>query len=371
MKVGVLTSSRADYSIYLPLLKLLKNDNFFDLKIIAFGTHLSEKHGYTVNNIVEDGFWVSHKIETLIDGDSPEAISEMIGKTIISFSKIWIAEKFDLIVCLGDRFEMFAAISSTVPFNIRVAHIHGGETTTGAIDNVFRHSISLMSKIHFVAAENYKNKLINLLGSSENIYNVGALSIDNLKNLTLFSKQEFKSKYNIDLNLPTILSTFHPETVDFKKNDYYANEYVKALSKLSNYQIIITMPNADTYGNIIREKINHFACGKENVKIIESFGTIGYLTCMKYARMLIGNTSSGFYDASFFPKWVINLGNRQNGRIITPNIINCEINAEQILKTVNYIEINNISNINCNIYGSGNAAKSIVEILKKKINELR
>ena len=179
-------------------------------------------------------------------------------------------------------------------------------------------------------------------------------------------KQEFYTKFNIDITLPSILSTFHPETVAFEKNEYYANEYINALSKLSNYQIIITMPNADTNGKIIREKIIKFAYEKENVKIIESFGTIGYLTCMKYAKMLIGNTSSGFYDASFFPKWVINLGTRQNGRIITPNIINCEIDAEQILKAVNYIETNDISNINCSIYGNGNTAKSIVEILKKK-----
>lgn len=371
MRVGVLTSSRADYSVYLPLLKLLKADSFFDLNIIAFGTHLSEKHGRTVKNIAADVFDVPYQIDTMCDGDSPEHISQMIGKTIVKFSAFWAKVKFDVVIGLGDRFEMFAALTAAVPFNIPIAHIHGGETTTGAIDNVFRHSISLMSRFHFVTADEYKEKLIQLLDSDKNIYNVGALGLDNLKSLLLLSKEEFRSKFNIDLNLPTILSTFHPETIAFEMNEKHMDEYLQALSQLSQYQIVITMPNADTYGNMVRSRILDFAKSHSNVKTVETFGTLGYLTCMNYAEFILGNSSSGFYDASFFPKWVINIGTRQNGRIITPNILCCAINASEILSAVKHIENNKNRKLPASIYGDGHAAEKIVSILKEKANEIR
>ena len=365
MRIGVLTSSRADYSIYLPLLKLLKADRKFDLNIIAFGTHLSEKHGYTIQNIVNDGFKVPYKIETLTRGDSPEDISFMIGQTITTFSRFWNKEKFDLVFCLGDRYEMFAAVSAALPFNIKMAHIHGGETTTGAIDNSFRHSMSHMSSLHFASTAEYKKNLESMLRHKKNIFNTGALMFDNLRTTTLPGKKDFAQKFGIDLNIPTILSTFHPETIATEKNKKNTSEFLLALSKLKNYQIVITMPNADTFGNSVRKQIQAFAAKRENIKMIESFGTVGYLSCIKHCSFLLGNTSSGFFEAGYFPKWVINIGDRQKGRILTPNIINCNINAGEILAAVKKIESGRNKIAKTTIYGNGHAAEKIVTIIKK------
>ncbi len=363
MKIAVLTSSRADYGLYLPLLKILKKDPFFDLNIIAFGTHLSARYGHTIDSIIEDGFHISHCIETIPEGDGPADISYSMGKAIISFTDIWQKYSYDLIIALGDRYEMFAACVSSISFSIPIAHIHGGETTLGAIDDVFRHSITHMAKYHFTAAEKYKNRVIELKGSSHGVYNVGALSIENLKSLSLLSLLAFKDKFNIDLSIPSILVTFHPETVAFERNEIYINELISALSSVKNYQIIITMPNADTMGNMIRKKFESFI--KENVNAvgIESFGTIGYLTCMKYCSMMLGNTSSGFIEASYFPKYVINLGDRQLGRIVTKNIRNVSIERSKIIDAIEAFKDQHFDGYE-NIYGEGDTTMKIVSVIK-------
>ena len=365
IKIGVLTSSRADYSIYLPLLKLLQSDSFFDLSIIAFGTHLSQKHGFTINQILEDGFEVKHKITSIPESDSPKSISDNIANTIIGLNEVWANNTFDLVFCLGDRSEMFAACTCAIPFNISLAHIHGGEETTGAIDNVFRHSISHMSKYHFVTTEIYKNRVVELCGSAENVFNVGALSIDNLVGLKFYNQNDFFERFKIDLTIPYILITFHPETVSYEKNRQYIEELVGALSVVKKYQYIITMPNTDTMGNLIRERLIKFSKTNKRTICIENLGTIGYLTCMKYASFMLGNTSSGFVEASYFPKYVVNLGVRQNGRIVTPNINTCEINQESIIAAINAFDKIKLTS-NVNIYGNGNAAENIVTILKSK-----
>lgn len=363
MKVAVLTSSRADYSIYRPLLKKLRDDDYFDLSIIAFGTHLSPFHGATLQQIVADDFCISHRVESLIMGDTPEAISSSMAITMTKFGSIWAQEQFDIIFALGDRFEMFAAVLAALPFNLKIAHIHGGETTLGAIDNAFRHGISLMSTIHFVTTTTYKERLITLLDTKKQIYNVGALSIENLMNLDLLSLSAFKRLFKIDLSKKTILCTFHPETVAFEKNDLYIDELLAAIEQFSTYQIIFTMPNADTMGNHIRTKIIAFQQSHSNVLTVENFGTIGYLTAMKHAHFILGNSSSGFVEASFFPKKVINIGHRQEGRIVTPNIYNCPISKEEIIATIQQA-IRDPEPKKIDIYGNGNTSDQIIFHLK-------
>lgn len=364
MKVGLLTSSRADYSIYYPLLKLLNGDPFFDLSIIAFGTHLSKDYGYTIDQIIQDGFTIAEKIETLPQDDSPVSISHAIGITVSKFSELWGKSYYDYVICLGDRYEMFAACVATIPFNIKLVHIHGGEKTLGAIDDCFRHSITHMASIHFTAAEPYRNRVINLKENSEHVYNVGALSFDNLKSMRLLSTSEFLEKFKIDLAIKSILITFHPETVSFERNVLYIEILIDVLKDLSGYQYIITMPNADTMGNIIRDKLNLFIEETPHAIGIESFGTIGYLSCMKYCSFMMGNTSSGFIEAAFFNKPVINLGSRQNGRIITPNIINSDITRESVIKAIQGISMLDRTE-EIKIYGDGNTAERILTILKK------
>jgi GDP/UDP-N,N'-diacetylbacillosamine 2-epimerase (hydrolysing) len=368
LKIALLTSSRADYSIYYPLIKEIHKNESFELDIIAFGNHNSLIYGNSCDRIEEDGFIVKYKIDALVLGESPESISDSMGMTMIKFSSIWKIENYKLIICLGDRYEMFAAVASSVPFNIPVAHISGGEITLGAIDNIFRNSLTVMSKFHFTSTEQYKNQVIKILGEdyAKNVFNVGALSIDNLKNIDFLSLEEFKNGFNIDLTKKSILITFHPETISYEKNVNYTDELIGALGELNSYQLIITMPNTDTMGNMIRQKLKDFISSNPNAVGIESFGTVGYLTCMKYCEFMLGNTSSGFVEASFFPKFVINLGDRQKGRIETPNIYTTAITKEDILDAVKKIETTPLPE-NCNIYGSGNCSSKIINVIKKRL----
>lgn len=366
MRVAILTSSRADYGIYLPLIKKLKEDPFFDLNIIAFGTHLSPFHGKTIKQIQNDGFEVKYKVESMLLTDSPEAIATAVGLTTIKFADFWQKYKseFDLVFCLGDRYEMFAAVTAGIPFNIPFAHLHGGETTLGAIDNIYRHAITLASKQHFVATETYAKRVANITDNDINITTVGALSLDNLTSLEMLSIAEFKEKWNIDLSIKTILCTFHPETVSYHANEKYADELVDAIKELkANYQVLITMPNADTAGNIIRTALTANFSNDSKVFLIENLGSKSYFTAMKYCSFLLGNTSSGIIEAASFGKYVINLGDRQKGRAAGHNVIHTEITSKAIIDAVNGMESIQ-SPGNENIYWNGGATSKIIEELK-------
>lgn len=365
MRIAVLTSSRADYGNYLPLLKKMKEDSFFELKIIAFGTHISPEYGNTVDVIYADGFDVAYKLETLPDHDNATGIAESIGKTIVQFSSLWDLEQqnLDLILCLGDRYEMFAAVSSAIPFNIPIAHLYGGDTTLGAIDNVFRHCISTMSTFHFTSLESSAKRISQIIGTSENIYPVGVLGLDNLNEIALLTKAQFQQKFNIDLNSP-VLVTFHPETIAYEKNQQYVNELIEVLHILDK-QIIITMPNADTMGSVIRKTLLNFAKGKKNVHPVESLGTIGYFSCLNYCSFVLGNSSSGIVEAASFGKYVIDIGNRQKGRETNKNVIHCEIEKNKIIEAIKLIETLPIFE-DKNIYGDGKTADRIIQILKNK-----
>jgi GDP/UDP-N,N'-diacetylbacillosamine 2-epimerase (hydrolysing) len=365
VKIALLTSSRADYGIYFPLIRELMGDPYFSTSIIAFGTHLSQQHGYTVSQIEKDGFKVSHRLDTAPLDDSPAAIATSMAKTIDRFTEVWRKESFDLVFCLGDRYEMFAACASSAPFNLSLAHIHGGEETAGAIDDAFRHSITHLAKYHFAAAEQFRERIVQLKGNESNVYNVGSLSIDNLSAIKYYTVDEFKSRYGIDMSVPTILITFHPETVDFKANGKYVDELTAALRHVSNFQLVITMPNADTMGNIVRSKLTEFIKDTPSATGFESLGMLGYLSCMKHCSLMLGNSSSGYIEASYFPKYVIDIGNRQTGRIVTDNIHRCGLEARQILQSIDQFRSHHGSLKKVNIYGEGHTAKKIISIIKK------
>jgi len=335
MKVGVLTSSRADYGIYLPLLNRLKKEKSIELEIIAFGTHLKENFGLTISLIKKDEYKIIHEIDTLLEGDSPLDISLSYAKTIELFARFWNLNKYDWVFCLGDRFEMAAAVNASIPFQVNLAHIHAGETTLGAIDNVYRHQISLASKLHFASLRENELKIHELLGENNSTEKIGSLSLLNLQSIDLLTIEEFYTKWDIDLNLPTILVSVHPETVAITRNVEYAIEVRKALKDLSNdFQIVITLPNADTNGSIYRSLFLELNAENQAIKLIENFGTQSYFTCMKYSRILLGNTSSGIIEAATFNKFVINLGNRQGGRIAPKNVIHSPFEHQNILKLV-------------------------------------
>ncbi len=363
MKIGVLTSSRADYGIYQPLLRKLENDPYFNLSILAFGTHLLPEYGETIQQIKADGYSSILEIPSSMAGDAPSDIAASMGNYIIAFSQFWKHNEFDVVFALGDRFEMFAACTASIPFNIRIAHIHGGETTTGSIDNVFRNAITHMAFLHFTVADPFADRVIELKGSNQGVYNTGALSIENIKNTKIYSTDQFKEKFDIDLTIPSILITYHPETVNYKSNVQHIQEIIHALQQVPNKQQIITMPNADTAGLMIRKEWKSYARYNANIKLVESFGLTGYLSCMHYCDYLLGNSSSVFYEATYMHKRVINIGDRQKGRLMTPNIMQCKIQADAIVKAIQSIENIQIPEFT-NPYGTGNTSNEIISILK-------
>jgi GDP/UDP-N,N'-diacetylbacillosamine 2-epimerase (hydrolysing) len=366
MKIGVLTSSRADYGIYLPLLRALKKDSNFKLEIIAFGTHLSKFHGYSLDHIIFDKYEKIHQISAMLLNDDEESIATSYGLTVLKFSTFWQHNKYDFVFCLGDRFEMSAAVQAGIPFNVKFAHIHGGEITLGAIDNIYRHQISLASSLHFTSAEKHSNKIRKLLGNDKNIYTVGALSLDEINSFQPVEKHIFYKAYNLKKG-KFALVTFHPETVSIKNNIGYASEMKKGLLKATEHiNIVITMPNADTLGSVFREAI--FELKEEcpnKVTLIDNFGKINYFTAMHYASFLLGNTSSGIIEAASFNKYVINVGDRQKGRIQSKNVLNVEFDSEKILKKINEVLMLGSFTGN-NVYYKQGASKSILNILKEK-----
>lgn len=362
----VLTSSRADFGIYLPVLKLLKNDSAFNLKILAFGTHLSREHGYTIDNIREAGFDPEYTIESMSGSDTPLDIANVYALTASKFADFWNRHNkaFTYVLVLGDRYEMAAAVAAGIPFGIPFVHIHAGETTLGAIDNIYRHSITLASVIQFVSMPAYRDRVRQILGNEDKCYISGAPSIDNLAGLELMSTAEFYERWHIDLQQPFILVTIHPETIDYESNEIFAGEMLDCLGKLAlGKQIVITMPNADTGASVFRAAFRKLAEeNKSSVHLVENFGTQSYFTCMKYAGLMIGNTSSGIIEAASFGCYVLNLGNRQAGRTAGENVIHLPFDSKSIIKNTELFFGKTYSG--GNIYGKGNAATIIIENLK-------
>ncbi|RTY90301.1 UDP-N-acetylglucosamine 2-epimerase (hydrolyzing) [Flavobacterium sp. GSN2] len=365
MRIGILTSSRADYGIYFPLLQKMKIDSFFEMQIIAFGTHLSKSHGYTLNDIEKDGYTCIHSISSLISNDDEQSIASSYGLTVLKFSGFWTSHTFDLVFCLGDRFEMSAAVQAGIPFGVKFAHIHGGETTLGAIDNVYRHQITLASKLHFTATDVFRKKVIELTGSSYGVFDVGSLSLNDIKSYVPIDKVVFFEKFNIPSE-EFALVTFHPETMSLHDNVRYAQAMKKSLITVSEKLfVIITMPNADTQGSVYREVIEEIKKEfSDRFLLIENFGKVNYFSAMHYAKILIGNTSSGILEAASFGKYVVNVGDRQKGRIQSDNVLNCEFKETAIIavvtKAMSFERYNGK-----NVYFKERVADNIIKIVKE------
>lgn len=367
MRIGVLTSSRADFGIYLPLLNELRKDNYFKISLIVFGTHLSQEHGYTLHEIIENGFEPQFVFDPVLFGDSPTDIAKTITATFNQFDDFWSNnyQSFDLIICLGDRYEMFAAVASGIPFGIKYCHIHGGETTEGAIDNIYRHSITLASHIHFTATDFFSERVKSIIDCNENIFTIGSLSLDGVMKAQYLSELEFFHKWNVDLRTPSILVTVHPETVAFQDVEIHTYELSKILIELSKvYQILITMPNADTNSNIIRNMINQSLRNQNNIFVFENLGKQSYFSAMKFCSFMLGNTSSGIIEAASFKRYVINLGKRQKGRLISKNVLNSNFSLDQIMDCIKKIAADNYIFKGENLYYKQDVVINIINILK-------
>lgn len=363
IKIAVLTSSRADYGIYKPLLELLKKKNCVELEIIAFGMHLQEHHGMTIDEIERDDYSQIHRVIGMPLLDSTEEIALGYGVLISEFSKFWVNHSYDWVLCLGDRFEMSAAVQSTIPFGLKLAHLHGGETTLGAIDNIYRHQISLASSLHLTAAEQFSNRLNQILDDSSSVHTVGALSIDGLEKMVL-PKWELVSELFQIPNIPFVLVTFHPETVNLSKNIGYIEVLKEVLSNLSDsIHIVITLANADTMGSYYRAFSQELKqLNPEKFSIINSFGKMNYFSAMKSCDFMLGNTSSGIIEAASFNKYVVNVGSRQEGRMRNENVIDVPFDLNEINSAINKIKKSPVYK-GINKYGGKNTSETIMKLL--------
>lgn len=363
MKIAILTSSRADYGFYRPLLKRLFEEKcLFEIKLVVFGTHLSPQYGYTINNIISDGYDIEETITCLPEGDSPYDISKNMGELHLKFTELWSQTDYDLLISIGDRYEMYAAVTASVPFNIPVAHISGGEETEGAIDNIFRHCLTHMSKYHFTNTEKNTKRVIDLKNESVYVFETGSLAIDNIKATQLLSIGDFALRFNFDLSQPFVLFTFHPETINYNRNIEYSKILESVLTNLE-MPVLATMPNTDTSTAIIRNMLEKVRDTRKNIHLVESLGSAGYYTALHHCYCVLGNSSSGIIEVASFGKYVLNIGDRQKGREFGKNVIHCEIDKEMILERLS--EVRSLAPLdNSNIYGDGFASKRITEILK-------
>jgi len=338
MKIGVLTSSRADYGIYLPLLDKLKLDQRFQLEIIAFGMHLQKSQGNTVDQITKDGFEVIHKVGEMPEKDRVFDISKGYGNLVVSFAQFWNEYKYDVVLALGDRWEMSAAVQASIPFEVKIGHVHGGETTLGATDNIYRHQITLASTYHFTAAEVFSERIKSILGSDKNVHTVGSISLEDIDQLQLASWDSVKEKFDIPFD-DFILVTFHPESVGASMNKHYASVISNLLKSLiKEHNILITKSNSDAMGSLFNDCFQQLQeeC-PEKVKLVSALGKFNYFKAMDRCDFMLGNTSSGIIEAASFGKYVINIGDRQKGRLRNDNVIDAPFDVVEMLVAINSI----------------------------------
>lgn len=365
--IGVVTVGRSDYGYYLPVLRQILNDLDLRLHLIVAGMHLSPEFGFTVRTIEQDGFEIHDRIEMLLSSDSPEGVAKAMGLGTISFAQLYSRSRPDILVVLGDRFEMHAAVVASLPFKMPVAHIHGGESTEGLIDEPIRHSITKMSHLHFASMELYARRIIQMGEEPWRVVVSGAPSLDNLHNMRVLSRKELEEQYSLDLGRPTLLVTYHPVTLEYDQAEIQIRALLNALEK-AKMGVIFTYPNADTHGRRIIQRIREFATRFENAKVIMNIGIQGYFSLMNYVMAMVGNTSSGIIEAASFKLPVINIGNRQRGRLHGRNVIDVGYSDHEILsgilKAMSQEFRDSLVNL-VNPYGDGHAAERIVERLKR------
>ena len=372
MKVSILTSTRADFGLLKNLIHEIKKDKKFSVSVIASGSHFSKKFGETYREIIKDKIKIDQKIVFKSISDDVNGISQIFGKCVEKTTKILKKTNPDLLIVVGDRYEILASVISANFLKIPVAHIHGGELTFGAVDDAFRHSITKMSHIHFTANKVYKKRVIQLGENPKNVHVVGGLGVDSLMNTKLLTKSELEKKYNFIFRKKNFLVCFHPETSGNVSTKKQINEILSALKELKDSLIIFTMPGADLGNKIIKKEIKKFVKINKNSFFRESLGQVNYFSFLKQVDAIIGNSSSGILEMPYFKKATLNLGNRQLGRLCSQSVINIKIKKNDILKSFKKISLPNFHKRIKNskfFYGNGGSSKRIVKILRKHDNK--
>jgi GDP/UDP-N,N'-diacetylbacillosamine 2-epimerase (hydrolysing) len=366
-KICVVTGTRAEYGLLRWVMEGISQSPVLELQLIATGTHLSPEFGLTINVIEDDGFHVDRKVEMLLSSDTAVGITKSMGLGIIGFADALEELKPDLMLVLGDRYEIFCAASAAMIARIPIAHLHGGETTQGAFDEAIRHSITKMSHLHFVAAEEYRERVIQLGEEPERVFNVGGLGIDSILRLPLLTREELETALDFKFHRRNLLITFHPVTLEQNTSAKQMDELLAALSELDNTGLIFTMPNSDTGGRVLFRQIEDFCHLHSNAKAYTSLGQLRYLSCIQHFDGVVGNSSSGLTEVPSFKKGTINIGDRQLGRLRATSVINCEPDRQAITAALSHLfsdEFQRQLRVTENFYGGGGASAAIVKVLE-------
>ena len=367
-KVCVVTGTRAEYGLLSRLMWLIRADHDLTLQIIATNMHLSPEFGLTYKEIEADGFTIDKKVPMPKLADTSNGIVKSMAIELSGIADAYEELRPDLIVVLGDRYEMLIVATAALVYKIPIAHIHGGEITEGVFDDAIRHAITKMSHLHFTSTEEYSRRVIQLGEQPDRVFYVGSLGVENIKKITLMSKDEIEKSLGFELNKKTVIATYHPVTLTKGNNRIEMDEFLTALDEEKNIRILFTMPNSDTGGAYISEKINEFvARNKERAIAFTSLGVKRYLSAMSHVAAVIGNSSSGIIEVPSLGIPTLNIGDRQKGRVICDSIISCHSNKDSIrngLKKVLSEEMAEIAKEVRNPYEKENTAQSIFNVIK-------
>ena len=367
-KVCVVTGTRAEFGLLRWLMQEVRESETLELQVIATGMHLSPEFGLTYREIEEAGFRIDAKVEMLLSADTSTAVTKSMGLGLIGYADTYERLSPDIIVLLGDRFEIFAAAAAAMIAGIPIAHIHGGETTEGAFDEAIRHSITKMAHLHFVAAEDYRRRVIQLGEHPERVFLVGGLGIDAIKRSKLLGREELEESLNFRFGLKNLLITFHPVTLEGNSARQQIEELLAALDCHNDTNLIFTMPNADTGGRELAAIVENFVQSHQNARSYTSLGQLRYLSCLQFVDGVIGNSSSGITEAPSMGTATINIGTRQKGRLSAPSVIHCPPDFNSINSAIHALYDPSFRGSLCttvNPYGDGGASLKIVEVLKK------
>ena len=367
-RVCVVTGTRAEYGLLRWVMEGIRESSSLDLQLIVTGMHLSPEFGLTAEGIEADGFVIDKRVEMLMSSDTPVGVTKSMGLAMIGFADAFADLKPDLLLILGDRYEIFAAASAAMIARIPIAHIHGGEVTEGAYDDAMRHSISKMSHLHFVAADQYKNRVIQMGEAPNRVFLVGGLGVDVIKQTPTLSRKELEETLDFELQPRNLLITFHPVTLEDESSERHINELLVALGDLHDTGLIFTLPNADTDGRIVSARISEFCNNHRSAKEFVSLGQERYLSCIQHFDGVIGNSSSGLTEVPSYKKGTVNIGDRQRGRLKAQSVIDCEPDRASIKIALDRLfsesfraDLLSVENP----YGKGGASKRIVEILDR------
>lgn len=365
-RIAVVTVARSDYGIYKSILNAIRGDKELRLSLLVGGMHLSPEFGNTVTDIESDGFEIAAKIEMLISSDSPEGVAKSMGIGVVGFAQAYADVRPDLLLLLGDRFEMLAAAVAALPFGFPIAHIHGGESTEGATDEANRHAITKMSHLHFVSTEAYAKRIIQMGEEPWRVIVSGAPALDAVAKIPLLRKEALEERFGLRLKDPTLLITYHPVTSEPEDTTHHIEELLAAL-KESGFALIFTAPNADYQGRSILHKIQDFVLHQPRAWFVANLGQEGYFSLMGRVAAMVGNSSSGLIEAASFGLPVVNIGSRQHGRVHGQNVLNVGYERIEILEGIRRATEASfrpsLASMK-NPYGEGQAAEKIVSKLK-------